>query len=460
MSATESESADADADSEDEFEYYPQVTQHPHTFIAGNIVGIVTGADIDNHVEDTGTSFGVIFENPTVPNGSIWQNRNIPEGFETASEFNDTLQMAAADDDDSYIRGQEVTEESIEAAQERLVEQGVLDSADDTIEITYGEQGMEALVDGDDVAVNGTDFKVADTSDADVQEVEGNVLGIDVGGGVYSSEEADEFGADRIMVWYGGMAGQFVGRALDYNGRPSARYKDDGYLVKGLYQHPIGWFERDAENFDSVPTTDRAKLATDLGRPPRVARPPILRSDVDGEESFIEIDRYNGGQMHEVTLAFNDFEGDDSDEATEIEPRYEQEPEERLAAEFDNADEVYALYHGDGWQDKPDNAQSVTDTSGDGSDTGDASFDVDVDVSDDAVEHPTEEEVEFAETISEKIAGTGANPDDSIFGKGENKTDLEGLVGSNADQFSVTPDVDAIREVVYENTGHLDADDL
>lgn len=458
MSATESESADADTDdstdaeNDDGFTYYPQVTQHPHTIIAGNIVDIVTGADIDADVEDTGTSFGVVYENPTVPKGTIWQNRNIPEGFKTTSEFNDTLEMAAADtEDDSYIRGQEVTDEAIEAAQERLAEAGV--AADTSAD-------FDALA--DEEGVSGTDFKVADPDDqaASVQEVSGQTLGIDVGGGVYESEQVDSFDTDRIMVWYGGMAGQFVGRALDFNGRPSARYKDDGYLVKGLYQHPIGWFERDAENFDSVPTTSRKKLATDLGRPPRVARPPVLRDDVSDSEAFIEIDRYNGGQMHEVTVAFNDFEGDDWEEATQIEPRYEQEPEEVLVAEFENPNEVYALYHGEGWQDEPDNAQAVTDTDGDGSGSSGASFDIDVDVDDDAVEHPTEDEKEFAGTISEKIAGTGADPDEAIFGKGDNKMDLEGLVGANADQFSVTPDVDAIRRVVYENTAHLDAEDL
>jgi hypothetical protein len=459
MSATESESAD-EADAEEEFEYYPQITQHPHTIIAGEIVDIVTGADLSSDVEDTGTSFGVVFENPTVPEGSIWRNRDIPEGFETISQYNDTIRLAAADEDDEYVRGFDVTEDTIAEARETLVEAGVLETGEEAIEISFSTQeGMQALVDDDeDIAAGGTDFKVADTTDADVQEVNGETLGIDVGGGVYGSEEVAAFDSDRIMVWYGGMAGQFVGRALDFNGRPSARYKDDGYLVKGLYQHPIGWFERDTESFDSVPTTSRKKLATDLGRPPRVARPPVLRTDVSGEEAFIEIDRYNGGQMHEVTTAFNDFEGDDWEEATQIEPRYEQEPEETLNAEFENADQAYSLYHGDGWQDEPDNAQRATE--GDGTDASGASFDISVDADDDAVEHPTAEEREFGESIAEKIAGTGVSPDDDIFDAEGGKTDLEGLIGHNADQFSTTPDVDAIRTVVYENTGHLDAEDL
>lgn len=468
MSA-EAQSADADttpvqdendavATVENGNELYPQVTHHPHSIIVGEeIVDVVTSASISSDTENTGTGVGVVYKNPTIPKGSLWKNREVPTTFDSASEFNTTLKTAFADVGD-YVNGVEIEDEStVETAQER-----VQAATDDNIDFENDEYRDYRLK---------VDYKVADKGDreAEVQEISGQVLGIDVGGGVFPSEEVDEFVHDRIMVWYGGIAGQFIMRALDFNGRPSARYKDDGYLVKGLFQHPLGWFDRDTENYgDLVETTDRSKLARSpdsggLGRPPRVARPPVLRDDIEGESAFIEIGRYNGGNMLEATIAFNDFDSDNYEEATQIEPRYEQEPEEVLVEEFDadSATDVYSLFHGDGWQPEPDNAGE-----GESEDTSGASFDVDVDTGDDddaddgGVEHPTDDEVQFGEMVAEKLAGTGATPDQEIFPVDGGKTDLEGLVGHNAEEFAETPDVDAIREVVYENVNHLDTEDL
>lgn len=450
--STKTQSADADTATEEEsedsgFEVYPQVTQHPETIIVGEeIVDIVTSADLSSDVENTGTGVGVVYKNPTVPQGTLWKNREVPENFDSASEFNTTLKAAFAEEG-NYVNGVEVDEADIEEAQDRIAEAVDVDFEEDE----YRDHRLKV------------DYKIADESDrdADVQEVSDQILGIDVGGGVFASERVDEFTHDKVMVWYGGISGQFILRALDFNGLPSARYKEDGYLVKGLLQHPLGWFDRDEDNYpDLVETTDRSELARatqngGMGRPPRVARPPVLRSDIEGEEVFIRIGRYNGGRMMEATIAFNDFEGDNVEEATQLEPRYEQEPEEVLADEFGDED-VYSLYHGDGWQPKIEgDAESGTE------DTSGASFDVDVDTGDDSGSSgPTDDEIEFGEMVSEKIAGSGATPDEEIFPVDGDNTNLEGLVGANADQFSETPDIDAIREVIYENTSHLDVDDL
>jgi hypothetical protein len=456
MSA-EAQSADADndeAESENnERTIYPQVTQHPHSIIVGDeVVDIFTSANLDSGTEKTGTSVGVVWKNPTIAKGNLWKNREVPEGFETGRTYMNVVYAAAGQDDDM----------DAEEALDRLVDAGVIDSTDVDIEISRSQQGTKAIVNGeDDISVPTVDYKMASGKAGDVQEVGGTVLGIDVGGGVFPSEQVEEFEEDEVLVWYGGIAGQFIMRAFDFNGRPSARYKDDGYLVKGLFQHPLGWFDRDTEDYD-VETTNRSKLAKSqdnggLGRPPRVARPPILREDVAGESVFVEIDHYNGGPMLEATIAFNDFEGDDWEDATQLEPRYEQDPEEVLAATFDEPNEVYALYHGDGWQPEPGNAQPVMGTDQDAESGGGGSFDIgDTDLDDDSVEHPTEQERQFAEMISEKIAGTGATPDEAFASKGG----LEGVVGSNTDQFNVTPDVEAIRKVIYENTGHLSTDDI
>jgi len=476
MSA-ETQSADADTDDEaqdetdDGFIYYPQVTQHPTTLIEGDIADIVTGADIDGDKEDTGSSFGVVYENPTVEGGTLWKNSNIPEGFDSSAEFNDALRVAIDGDDVDYVRGQEVDDEFIETARERVGDVlGVTDFED----VSY-----------DDNRVKGTDFKVADPEDRDANvgyNSDGDQTGIDVGGGEFESTEVEDFGdAEKVMVWYGGMAGQFIGRGLDFNGMAFSRYTspDDGdlpYLVKGLFQVPLGWRgDADIDQYggDAVETTDRSKLARaesngGLGRAPRVARPPILRDDIDGR-AFIAIGRYNGGNMHEVHIgraeddyedildAINADEDDVDDMYDAIDMKYDQSADETLNAEFDNAASVYGIYEGEGWLTIPDETQEALDSDGDSG----GSFDTpDVDIDGDSVEHPTEQEVEFAEGIAEKLAGTGVSPEDAIFPTDEGNVDLDGIVQANTDQFQVNPDVDAIREVVYENTSHLNAEDL
>ena len=437
-----------EAETEDEFVYHAQVTQHPHTIIEGDITGIVTGADLDTNVENTGSNFGVIIENPTVPEGTIWKNRNIPDSFESTSEYNDMLRVAIEGTEINYIRGREVTESLVEEARSAVTEH---------IDGEWGELSYE------EEKVNGTDYKIADPADqeASVQEIDGNTLGIDVSGGVFESEEVDEL-SDTIMVWYGGMSGQFLSRALDFNGLPFARYTDDGYLMKGLYQAPIGWRgDADVDQFESVPSTNRKELATDLGRPPRVARPPLLRDDIDGRIA-IDLGRLNGGDMYEIhsIRALDDY-GDylnGEEDADEIDMRYDNAPEERLAEEFDNPDEIYTLYTGEGWQDTPNNAQNVTDNSGE---DGGGSFDVDVsDGGGDEVSHPTDDEVEFAQMVAEQIAGTNADPREAIFNADGNDVDLEGLIGANSGNFGTTPDVAAITEEVFERADHLSTNDL
>lgn len=434
----------------DSFEYHAQVTQHPTTLIEGDIADIKTGADIDDSKESNDATFGVVIEDPEVVGGSVWKNNSIPDGFASVSEYNDTIRLATEGTDNDYVRGREVTEDTVEDARERLDDAGV----------DYED------ADYDDLAVSGTDYKVADEDDQEANigyNSDGEQTGIDVGGGEFESEEVDGFDADTIMVWYGGMAGQFVGRALDFNGMPWARVTPEGdYLVKGLFQVPLGWRgDADVEDYDAnVESTDRSKLAkpTDdggLGRPPRVARPPVLRSDLDGR-SFIGIGRYQGGRMHEVHVgrATDDYDavlaelqsddGDVEDEYDRLEMKYTQDAEEVLSDEFDNPSEVYALYEGDGWPPvgDPDFMQS------DGDDGG--SFDIEG-PGDGDVEHPTDEEQEFGQMVSEKLAGTDAEPSDEVFGG----NDLEGLVEANSENFDQEYDVDAIRGVVVDNTEHL-----
>lgn len=460
MSATtESASTDTDVsdDESDEWPLHAQVTQHPHTIIVGEeIVDIKSSARIDSDVENTGHGLGVVYRNPTVAKGTLWRNNNIPEGFNSAAEFNRVLKRALADEDD-WVAGVQVEQDEIEAAQERV--EAVIDGFDPEND-DYSQHSLKV------------DYKIADPDDRESSvksvEIQGeeHVTGVSVGAEEFESEQVDAFEEDEVMVWYGGIAAQFISQSLDFCGLPSARYKDSGYLVKGLLQHPLGWFERDFDNYPEATPAEleglgrsqrRGKLASanDMGRPPRVARTPLLREDIEGEEVFVEIDRYNGGRMLSGSVKFNDFDGDDWEEATPIEPNYQEDAgeviEERL--DVDDATDAYELYHGEGWQ--PEIQGEESSSSGNEG----ASFDVGVDADDGgSVEHPTEQERQFAQKIIEGITGTGQSPDEEIFNDGQ--FDLEGLVGHNADQFEVTPDVSAIREYVYENVSHLDVDAL
>lgn len=468
MTEQETESADTDTEdeqSDDEFTYYSQVTQHPTTVIEGDIVDIVT-KEVDGEKETTDSSFGVVLEDPEVAAGTLWKNDDMPEGFVSTSEYNDMVRLAVEGDDNDYVRGQEVTDDAVEAARETLTESGVEADFEDA--------------EYDDLRIGGTDYKVADPDDdeASIQyNSDGDQTGIDVSGGEFESTEVEGFEADRIMVWYGGMSGQRIGRALDFNGMPFARFTDpddgDPYLVKGLFQAPIGWRgDADVEQFDTVPTTDRSELARSesrggRGRPPRVARPAVLREDIDGR-AFLALGRYQGGQMYEthVGRALDDYEEfvttmrndeDVDDLYDEVGLKYDQSADERLSAEFDNPKAIYGLYHGEGWQDEPADADwGVSDSTG-------GSFDTpDIEVDDDSIAHPTDQERVFAEGVAEKIAGTGAKPENDIFPVGDDgeTVDLAALVAHNEDQFQVEPDADAIREIIYENVGHLDTDDL
>lgn len=465
MSA-EALSAQADMTEEYDWDIYPQMTQHPHTIIAGDVVDI--------RARTGTTSVGVVFENPTIVKGSAWKNRETPEGFDSAAEFNAALRAATTDVED-YANGTEVTEE-IQSTAREAIEAAV----DEDIDFSAGEDAYEAHR-------LGVDYKLADEGDRDFkrQEVDDTLLGVSVGSDTFPSTQVETIEEDRVMVWYRGISGQFIGQALDFNGRPSARFKDDGYLVKGLLQNPLGWFDRDEDNYpDLVDTTNRRDIASRDGKgmPPRFARPAVLRDDVEGREVFIDIARYNDGNMLSATTAFNEGDwtieeyldaagGSDSvfetlDSLEGPQPRYEESPEEVLVGAFDldSGDDIeylYDLHDGNGWQPIPDNAfYGVGDQGSDGDSGG--SFDT-PELAGDSVEHPTDQEVEFAEMLSEMLAGTGADPDDGGTFKdptGDGFTDLEGVVGHNADQFSVTPSVDAIREVIYENVSHLDADDL
>jgi hypothetical protein len=187
------------------------------------------------------------------------------------------------------------------------------------------------------------------------------------------------------------------------------------------------------------------------GKAPRVVRPPILRDDIDS----IAVEIYRSGQAYYINFghAQDDYseiiDGDESFESIDF--QYAENAAETIASEFD--DDPTNWYEDDGW-----NGGLNLDNKSEGGSSDGSSFDIDVnEADDDGPEHPTDNEVEFANMVVEKIEGTGADPADAIFGDGDEKTDLEGLVAANEGNFDVTPDVDAIDATIRENASHLTA---
>lgn len=391
--AEQDESADAD---DGEREQFAWASQTPTTRIAGEVAGLIYAGNLSDTVEQNDTSFGVVLRDPTVVNGTLFVNEQ-------------------KDDDGT----------------------------------------MEDAVDEDSTVP--TDYRVADPTDEDANIVKGALSTEEKstvdGDRANVYEEADGFDEDEIIVWYNGMSGQRIGRTLDFNGLPFARFTDDGYLVKGLMQPADGW--RGANS-------DKRRQMARNGKAPRVARAPILRFRVDDDgnlsdegsrEVLIDVSRYQGGRTYEAHVfdaaAFADEHGNhsadfDSDDEAELEWVYDENADDVL----DQAEYAMSPYTGDGWQDEPAGYESPR--------TGTGDFTVDSEVPDD--EEIEEQYDEFADMVVGEMEGNealhGQTPADAFRGG------IEGLIGRNSEAFHVPPESDTIRQAVYERIDWLDVDDL
>lgn len=310
-------------------------------------------------------------------------------------------------------------------------------------DVRDGEQVAEQIPED---APRPTDYRFADEDDEDSTIVKGSLTTGEKGPNVYDPGEVAE---DEIIVWYNGMSGQRVGRALDFNGMPFARYTDSGYLIKGLYQAAEGW--RDASS------AERSDLAG-AGRAPRVVRAPILREDVAGSEVLIDVTRYDGGRGYELHVfdadEFEDEFGDVTTATDEL-PRgrygldVESEIEFRSVAPeeaeetIEDAGYAMHMFEGPGWQDEPENA----DYEPPGSDE----FDVSVETADE--EDVEEQWDEFASMIASNLPD-GLSPDEAYTGG------LESVIEKNESKFHEVPTEDQIRTRVYEQVSWLDADEI
>ena len=355
MSANE---AEMEAEQSEEREEFAWLNQTPTTAISGVPVDVIYAGRIDSNEAQNGTSFGIVLEDVEVEGGELYRNADKPEDDVT-------------------------------------------------------------IIDGDDGEKHATDYRVVDTDDDGTTTVNvgGETFVTDRSGASY--EPVESFDEGKVIAWYNGMSGQILGRAFDFNGRPFAEYKDDGYLMKGLFQVPSGWR-----------TNRRACL--DAGRKPRVARAPVLRDDVKGERVTITIGRYNGGRMYEAHA----YLGTEQDEDAELDMLYDEDADDVMAEQ----EYGMSLYHGQGWQDKPANAEAPA-----------QGFDIQVQTNEPAeVDGLTDSQLAFVDSVVNALSDTDLTPDEAFNGG------LAGLM----EQHGVTGDVDEIAEAVFDNTPHLDVDDL
>lgn len=405
MPETETKSADADTDDADEEEYV-WASQTPGTRISGVPSGIIYAGQLDDTVAQNDTSFGLVLEDPSLVSGEAWENQAKPDDGTTADGI---------DEDESRP----------------------------------------------------TDYRIADSDDSGITVANGALVTDEYGPSTY--DEVDDIDADTAIVWYNGMSGERIARVLDFNGRPYARWTDDGYLVKGLLQPAEGW--RGASG-------DKRREMKDNGKAPRVVRAPILRQRVDtvtddggdvvdatlldeAEEQrvLIDVSRFQGGRAYEVHVFDADGFEDEFGSADAELPRddgYVEDVDSELEMSYtpaadtilEQAEYAMHMYTGDGWQDEPDDWSPQSTAAVD-------SFGVSADSGGDGDEDGfTAAQEQFIREIVDELKGTGRTPETAFDGG------IDGLVGKYSGQFDRVPDTDAVREEVYARVGHLSVDDL
>jgi hypothetical protein len=410
MAETANESADADTDGEAR-EEYPWASQTPGTRIVGKRRGVIYAGRLDDTEAQNDTSFGVIIEDPEVVEGTLWQNQAKPDDATTAE---------GVDDDQSRP----------------------------------------------------TDYRIADPDDENTTIANGALVTGENGPNTY--DEADAFDEDTVILWYNGLSGERLSRVLDFNGRPFARWTDDGYLVKGLYQPAEGWREANG---------DKRSQMKENGKAPRVARAPLLRDRVDvqyddegnvdgvevnleddfeGAETLIDMSYYMGGRGYEIhaldaetfedefgaldaTIPRNDAGYVKDDVESELDMPYTPAADQVL----EEAGFRMHMYTGDGWQDEPDSwtPQSTSEV---------GTFGVSADAGSDDGDGDgfTAQQEQFVREVVDEVSGTGMPPSE-VFEGG-----IPALLGRYGDQFDRVPDESDVREAVYARVSHLSTDDL
>lgn len=307
----------------EEREELPWVNVAPTTVVSGEVERAIYTGQITNGnglVEQTDGSWGFIISDPSVQKGSLYEASSRP--------------------DDGFAR----------EANGPSTDYRVFDQDDDGFDVSYDSDGEPKAVSN----VQTDDF---------------------------ASSEVDGFSEDKILLFVGGLAGQFMTRSLDANGGISAFTTDDGERTNGLIEFPNDW--------DNGPG--------DSGLYPRVARYPELREDLEGEEVFFYLgwmgdsqQKYQGrvGRMDDLA----ETDGSAEDIANAFIGRQ---------TDFDAPEYDSTL----AWHDEPENeSQSATgtfDLDG-GSDDGDF----------------TESEEQFIETVVDAALDDGESVEEAFDGRG------------------------------------------
>lgn len=299
-----------------------------------------------------------------------------------------------------------------------------------------------------------TDYRIVDVDDQSAN-AKGDFLFTNEQFGDYT--EVDEISENGVIsLWLNGMSGQRSMRSLDFNGSPFASYTDQGSIVKGLLQVADGWRDASSKQKKEMVQDDKA---------PRVTRPTILREDCVDRELVIDMGRLNSGRGYELNIFYADqMEEDigvdgDIDELRNdmgwVEADYLVTPQ---FTDFDEADEIinengisFSFFHGEGWEDEPENAETTA-----------ADFDVSVGGGDDSNEETVDEDgftdsqLTFIEAVANAMKGTGSTPNEFYSEEGG----LMAIIEKNTDQFDVTPDVEEVREELYSRLQYLDVADM
>lgn len=256
-------------------------------------------------------------------------------------------------------------------------------------------------------------------------------------------DETDVFEEDSVVLWLSGMKGDKIVRALDFNGRPYARYTDGGPTY-GFFQAHSDWWADDA---------DRGQLASE-GKAPKPIRPPILRPDLADTTVLVDVtageQNANGyiphfGNVFRRTEFESEFGSVDFPTDEMPENQYGIDAESRVGLR--QADEPEATIEEQSW-----NYHRMFDASW-GSQPPKYAAETTLDTSPDTIDVSMTDEQEFAEEVIGQLSGlegqisTLDEPYDGGF---------ESLVERNSDALVEGFDVQESRSIVLDEFEWLD----